>query len=149
VSAVTHEPLPEAPSGQRRPFRPGLLQLEPPRLLGSRCSACGTATFPARAFCPHCRATSGIEGTTLAADGRIHSFTVVRQAPAGVEVPYVLAQIDLADGVRIMAQVVGAEPDRIALGAPVALELVPFPAVVGEDGQPVGYRFRTRQEVTA
>jgi uncharacterized OB-fold protein len=146
---VTHEPLPEASSGQRRPFRPGLLQLEPPRLLGSRCSACGTATFPARAFCPHCRATAGIEGVPLAADGHIHSFTVVRQAPAGVEVPYVLAQIDLADGVRVMAQVVGAEPDRIALGAPVVLELVPFPAATGEDGQPVGYRFRTHQEVSA
>lgn len=149
MSAVTRVPLPEAPSGSRRPFRPGLLQLEPPRLLGSRCSACGTATFPARAFCPHCRATAGINGVALVPDGHIHSFTVVRQAPAGVDVPYVLAQIDLGDGVRVLAPVVSAEPEGIVLDAPVSLELTPFADASGEqDGHLVGYRFRVDQEMT-
>jgi uncharacterized OB-fold protein len=149
VAAATRVPLPEASSGSRCPFRPGLLQLEPPRLLGSRCSACGTTTFPARAFCPHCRATTGIDGVALTPDGHVHSFTVVRQAPAGVDVPYVLAQIDLGDGVRVLAQVVGAEPERIALGAPVSLELAPVADAAGQpDGQLVGYRFRVDQEMT-
>jgi uncharacterized OB-fold protein len=148
MSAPTRVPLPEA-SVPRRPFRPGLLQLEPPRLLGSRCSACGAATFPARAFCPHCRATTGIAGVALAPDGHIHSFTVVRQAPAGVDVPYVLAQIDLTDDVRVLAQVVGAEPEEIVLGAPVRLDLAPFAGSAGgQDGELVGYRFRVDQEMT-
>jgi uncharacterized OB-fold protein len=126
------------------------LQLEPPRLLGSRCTACAAATFPARAFCPRCRATTGITDVELAPRGRIHSFTVVRQAPAGVEVPYVLAQIDLADGVRVMAQVVGVEPEGITLDAAVSLELTPFSDVADEeDGQPIGFRFRADMEATA
>ncbi|BBF99623.1 MULTISPECIES: Zn-ribbon domain-containing OB-fold protein [Pseudonocardia] len=129
-----------------RPFREGLLALEPPRLLGSRCTDCGAASFPARAFCPSCR-TGAVEPTELSPDGRVHSFTVVRQAPAGVEVPYTLAWVDLpTDRVRLMAQVVGVVPEAVALDMPVALELTPFGTA--EDGaELVGYRFRATGEV--
>jgi len=124
------------------PFREGLLSLDPPRLLGSRCRACSTATFPAREVCPACRAADVAAGSELSPEGRVHSFTVVRQAPAGVTVPYVLAWIDLpADDVRLMAQVVGVAPEDVALGQPVALELTPFGG--GDAGtELIGYRFR-------
>lgn len=130
---------------QTRPFREGLVSLEPPRLLGSRCGACATATFPPREFCPACRAVEGLEQTELDRRGRIHSFTVVRQAPPGVEVPYVLAWVDLpADQVRLMSTVVGAEPEAVELGLPVELELTPF--ATGEDGaELVGFRFRVTE----
>src|ERR1700750_1375277 len=100
-----------------RPFREGLLRLEPPRLLASRCGACGAKAFPARTFCPACRAVDGLAETELGVHGRVCTFTVVRQAPPGVEVPYVLAQIDLpADDVRLMATVVGVEPEDVVIG---------------------------------
>jgi uncharacterized OB-fold protein len=130
-----------------RPFREGVLRLDPPRLLGSRCPACRTTAFPARAFCPACRAVGGLADTELGVEGRVHSFTVVRQAPPGVDVPYVLAQIDLpADGVRLMATVVGVAPEKVVLDMPVTFELAPFGTA--EDGVALlGYRFRARAEV--
>ncbi|GAA5165357.1 MULTISPECIES: Zn-ribbon domain-containing OB-fold protein [Amycolatopsis] len=124
-----------------RPFREGLLELAPPRLLGSRCGRCATVAFPPREFCPACRATTGITGTALPAEGVVYSFTIVRQAPPGIEVPYVLAYVDLPDGVRVLGQVAGIEPDEVAIGLPVHLELTPFGR--DDDGtELVGYRFR-------
>jgi uncharacterized OB-fold protein len=65
----------------------------------------------------------------------------VRQAPPGIETPYVLAQIDLpADGVRVMATVIGVRAEDVRLDMSVRLELSPFG--VAEDGAAlVGYRF--------
>jgi uncharacterized OB-fold protein len=125
-----------------RPFRESLLRLEPPRLLASRCTACGATAFPARPFCPACRAVDGLLETELTAQGHVYTFTVVRQAPPGVEVPYVLAQIDLpADDVRLMATVVGIAPEDVVIDLPVTLDLVPFG--MDEDGAPLlGYAFR-------
>ncbi|MDL5155603.1 Zn-ribbon domain-containing OB-fold protein [Actinomycetospora termitidis] len=132
-----------------RPFRADLLTLDPPRLLGSRCSACGTTTFPPRGFCPGCRSGAELETVPLTTEGRICSFTVVRQAPPGVEVPYVLAQVDLpSDEVRLMATVVGVAPERVALDQPVALEL--HPVGTADDGTTLlGYRFRAHPEEVA
>ena len=125
-----------------RPFRNGLLRLDPPRLLASRCTTCGATAFPARAFCAACRAVDGLVEVELTSRGRVYTFTVVRQAPPGVEVPYVLAQIDLpADDVRLMATVVGAAPEDVVIDMPVTLDLVPFG--VDQDGvRLLGYRFR-------
>jgi uncharacterized protein len=125
-----------------RPFRSDLLALDPPRLLGSRCRHCATTVFPPRGFCPGCRTGAELDPATLAVDGRICSFTVVRQAPAGIDVPYVLAQVDLpADGVRVMATVVGVPPEDVVLDMPVTLETCPFGTA--DDGAALlGYRFR-------
>ncbi|HYH35424.1 MAG TPA: Zn-ribbon domain-containing OB-fold protein [Nocardioides sp.] len=118
------------------------MSLEPPRLLASRCGACATTTFPPREFCPACRAVDGLERAELDTRGRVHSFTVVRQAPPDVEVPYVLAWVDLpVDRVRLMATVVGVEPEAVELDLPVELELTPF-ATDADGAELVGFRFR-------
>jgi len=128
-----------------RPFREGLLALDPPRLLGSRCGACGTTTFPPRGFCPACRAAEGLQRVELAAKGRVHSYTVVRQAPPGVEVPYVLAWVDLpSDQVRLMSKVVGIAPEEVVLDLPVELELAPF-GTADDGADLMGYRFRAAE----
>jgi uncharacterized protein len=130
------------PTAVDRPFRADLLTLDPPRLQGSRCTHCATTVFPPRSFCPGCRSGAGLDRVALVGEGRICSFTVVRQAPAGMDVPYVLAQVDLpADGVRLMATVVGVEPDEVVLEMPVTLELCAFGTA--DDGATLlGYRFR-------
>jgi Predicted nucleic-acid-binding protein containing a Zn-ribbon len=121
-----------------RPLRDGLLQTDPPRLLGSACRACSTRLFPARDFCPACGSDDIEGGVPLAADGTLYSFTVVRQAPPGRETPYSLAYIDLADGVRVMAQVAG-DPDTLHIGMPVRLDIRP---VARRDGcDLIGYVF--------
>jgi uncharacterized OB-fold protein len=133
-----------------RPFRADLLTLDPPRLQGSHCTHCATTVFPPRDFCPGCRSVDRLDRVVLRDEGRICSFTVVRRAPIGIDVPYVLAQIDLpVDGVRLMARVVGAEPQDVVLDMPVRLETCSFGTA--EDGATLlGYRFRaTAAEVAA
>ena len=101
-----------------RPLREGLFQFDPPRLLGSRCTACGTAIFPARDFCPKCRASGAQTRLPLSRQGTVFSYTVVHQAPGGRATPYVLAYVDLDDDVRVLAQVEHRHDD-MRIGMPV------------------------------
>lgn len=129
----------DKPQTAPRPFRPGLLQLDPFRLVGSTCTRCAASVFPARSFCPNCRAVDSVEPVTLQQEGVIHSFTIVRQAPEGVATPYVLAQIDLIDDqVRVMSQVVGVQVEQVHIGQPVVVEQAGF----GDSADLIGYRFR-------
>ena len=106
----------------RRPIRDGLLQFDPPRLLGSHCKACDTRTFPPRDFCPACLRDGPHDVVPLAASGTVFSYTVVHQAPGGRRTPYVLAYIDLDDAVRVLARI-DAPGEQIQVGDKVHLVL--------------------------
>lgn len=108
-----------------RPFREGLFETDPPRLIGSACRACGARAFPARPFCPACDSDQVDGGVQLARTGRLYSFTTIRQAPPGTKVPYNLAYVDLDDGVRVMAQVEG-DPGDLRIGMELELGLRPM-----------------------
>jgi uncharacterized protein len=134
------------------PVRPGILQTDPPRLLGAQCQACGTRVFPVRDFCPNCDSEAAPSPMELSPTGSIFSYTVVRQAPGTRAVPYVLAYVDLDDQVRVLAQVDG-DPQAVRIGQRVTLVLrnvVPPP-----DEPRLGYAFAPhppqtdRQEPTA
>lgn len=105
--------------------RDGLLQIDPPALIGSHCAACGTNSFPVRDFCPACLHEDELSERALSPGGTVFSYTIVRQAPPGWDVPYALAYIDLDDRVRVMAQVEDAV-DTIAIGARAHLVLRPL-----------------------
>jgi uncharacterized OB-fold protein len=53
--------------------------------------------------------------------GTIYSYTVVHRAPSSFadSVPYVVALIDLTEGVRMMTNVVGVPPSDVRIGAAV------------------------------
>ncbi len=92
------------------------------QLVAPKCQSCGRVFFYPRAVCPF-DWSSDIEWLALSGRGVIYTYTVVRQAahPAFAErVPYVLALIDLAEGIRIMSQV-AAHPDAIRIGMPVVV----------------------------
>lgn len=93
----------DQPSARKRPLRDGLLQFDPPRLIGSRCQGCGVVQYPARDFCPACRNDCQQTTVPLSDRGVVFSYTTVRQSPAG-RTPYVLAYVDLQDDVRVMAR---------------------------------------------
>jgi uncharacterized OB-fold protein len=103
-------------------FRPDVFELNPPRLLASVCSECETRTFPPREICPRCASASLEEKARLSTLGEVYTFTIVRQAPPGLTIPYVLAYVDLpADEVRVMARIVGSEPEEVEVGDAVEL----------------------------
>ncbi len=88
------------------------------RLSIPRCLDCGKHHFYPRVLCPHCH-SERLEWVDVSGQGTIYSFTVARK-PAGpafaAEVPYVIALVDLADGPRMMTNIVTATPDAVRIG---------------------------------
>ncbi len=89
-----------------------------------RCRACRTFRFYPRALCPECL-DDDVEWVAASGRGTVYSYTVCHRAaaPAFAErVPYIIALIDLDEGVRIMANLVGGTPQDVRVGLPVILD---------------------------
>jgi len=79
------------------------------RLLIRSCKACGAKHFMPRYLCPECW-SDDLEWVESSGRGRVHSFSVVHRAPTPVHManaPYVIALVDLDEGPRMFAHVVG------------------------------------------
>jgi uncharacterized OB-fold protein len=88
------------------------------------CGECRLRRFPPRAVCPACCSPS-ITWIRCAGRGTVYSFTVTHQnqAPGFRErLPYVLAVVELEEGVRLMTNVVGCAPAAVRIGMPVEVE---------------------------
>jgi len=86
-----------------------------------RCGACGKAQFYARSVCVHCQATD-LQWHKAAGTGRIASFSVIHRAPIAsfaADTPYVLALVDLDEGLRFMCNVLRCDPAQVRIGMPV------------------------------
>jgi uncharacterized OB-fold protein len=96
-----------------------------------RCRDCGTKRLPPRALCPACL-SGAIEWVRASGRGTVYSFTVTHQNQAPgfrEELPYVLAIVELAEGPRLMTNLVECAPDAVRIGQPVE---VVFDAVTPE-----------------
>ena len=112
------------------PIEPGLwaepeTPREKPRLIGSRCTICGEIYFPPKkkGWCLRCQKKS-LEEVKLSNKGKIASFTIVEQAPAGGfykgPVPYAYGFVDLTDQVRLKS-LYGHDLDKLQVGLEVEL----------------------------
>jgi uncharacterized OB-fold protein len=93
------------------------------RLEIQRCAQCRSWRYPPTIACPNCQSEELVP-TPVSGRGSVYSFTVVRQAfdPAyAAELPYVVALVELEEdaGVRILTNIVHAEPSTITVGMPV------------------------------
>ena len=124
-------------------FRPGELELAEDgtgHLVGGRCENCNAHYFPARQTCARCLSRD-VSRVPLSETGTLYTFTVVRQSIPMFEVPYVLGYVDLPEGVRLMGQISGIDPEDVRIGMTVTLSIEPFGE--DEDGNELtGYRFR-------
>jgi uncharacterized OB-fold protein len=108
-------------------------------LQGMSCSQCGMKAFPLREVCSAC-GSDQVNPVELAAAGKLYSFSEVHVAPKGFAVPYVVAYVDLDDGVRLFGQVEGAA-ETLALDQRVAV--VSGTIRTRNDGTPViSYKFK-------
>ena len=100
---------------------PALVEItsDGPVLVGGRCTACGSSSFPKAAVCTDCLALD-IATTQLPREGVLYSYSVVHQAPKGWTVPYALGYVDLPDGIRVLAHIAGAA-DEIEIDQKVRL----------------------------
>jgi hypothetical protein len=86
------------------------------KLLLQHCRDCNKARYPASAVCPHCTGRT-FDWRESAGRGEVYSWIVVRHPVPkevyGQDVPYVIALIDLQEGVRIASNVVGCDPEDV------------------------------------
>lgn len=89
-------------------------------LIYQRCPQCDHAQHYPRMICTACGATP--EWHHAAGTGTMYSFTVIRQngvAPFKSELPYVLAMVELPEGVRMMGTLTGCDPEAVQIGMAV------------------------------
>jgi uncharacterized OB-fold protein len=113
----THRPQPVI-TELNRPFFDGLATGE---LRLQRCDACQLLRYPIASLCPNCLGR-GATWETLSGRGIVHSSVVFHQvynpAFAG-EAPYNVSIVELAEGPRLMTNVVGIEPSAVRVGQAV------------------------------
>lgn len=83
------------------------------------CSACRGAVFPPRTICPHCGSVD-LSWRRAAGDGTVYSATMI--SPRDQE-PYCVALVDVAEGYRMMTNVVGTPSDDVRIGASVRVRI--------------------------
>jgi uncharacterized OB-fold protein/acyl dehydratase len=92
------------------------------RLLIQRCSGCGVLRHPPRPRCDKC---GSYEWTGQAASGRgtVYSFVVAHypQVPA-FDYPLPIGLIELEEGTRLVADLVGVDAADVKVGMPVVVE---------------------------
>ena len=120
----------------------------PARLIGTQCARCGTIAFPSQPSCPKCTSVD-VTQRLLARHGTLWSWTIQCFPPKsppyavddpGAFEPYGLGYIELPGEVRVEARLTEADPDRLRIGMPMELTLVPAPG--GETQGVVTYAFR-------
>jgi hypothetical protein len=101
--------------------------------MASRCQQCGTLHLPPRAICPKCHGEA-LTWTEVAGRGRLAAFTSVYIVPTamgaegyGRENPYVAGIVELDEGVKISARILGVDAKdaaSIRIGAPLSVEFL-------------------------
>ena len=108
------------------PVHDELFTIDPPRLLGARCTACGQHHFPRLAQCPYC-GDEQVEPVELSDHGSLWGWTEVLTAPPGYEgdVPFGFGVVELPEGIRIITRLASPVTGYEA-GQPMQLRIVPL-----------------------
>lgn len=110
------------------------------KLLIQRCGGCEALRFP---WLPGCNACGSPEWDTVEAGGAgtVYSYVVMHHPPfPAFDPPYAVGLIELAEGVRMVSNVVGVPYDKVRIGMPVRLEFLrvdeelELPVFRGSDG---------------
>lgn len=87
------------------------------------CHSCGALFRFIRELCPRCW-SSDLGWQVSTGRGVVIARTIIHTAPYEAmadRVPYVLALVELSEGVTMMANVVGCEPSAVSIGMPASL----------------------------
>ncbi|MGB8345360.1 MAG: Zn-ribbon domain-containing OB-fold protein [Ktedonobacteraceae bacterium] len=87
-----------------------------------RCDACSRPVFYPRSLCPHCFSDQ-LSWIVVTGKGTIYAYTVIHQAfgTFAGDVPFVVAIVELEEGVRVMTRIIGGPRERVMIGAPVCV----------------------------
>ncbi len=112
------KPVP-APDADSAPYWQGCREH---RLLIQKCGACGAVRFPPASLCPDC-GSAAHDWIAASGRGRVYSWIVVtypvpKDIYAG-DVPYVVALVELDEGVRLPTNIVECDPHDLMADMPV------------------------------
>jgi len=91
------------------------------KLLIQECQDCRSKIFYPRQYCPDCW-SSNLGWSEASGKGKVFTHTITL---AGVEekfaddLPYVLAMVDLEEGIRMMTRIVECDPEKVSIGMDV------------------------------
>ena len=98
------------------------------RFLIQWCTACDQVVFYPRENCPSCLGTS-FEWKQASGKGTVYASSVQHRAANPLmanRVPYVVAMVELEEGIRIMSNVIDCAPDDVVVGQAVQLTWEPL-----------------------
>ena len=115
-------------------------------LIGTKCGNCGKVDFPPRSVCPDCgrKSVGKMQSYKLAGKGTVVTYTTIYDAPSQFDMqkPYVMAIIQMEEGVRLTSQLIDVKPDDVNIGMKVQATF----RKLGQEGDAgvihYGYKFR-------
>ncbi|HEY0754554.1 MAG TPA: OB-fold domain-containing protein [Ktedonobacteraceae bacterium] len=125
------KPIP-VPDDASRPFFAGAREH---KLMIQRCAACGSAHWPVKSRCSVCFSTQ-ISWVQASGKATLYTFALMHQLyhPGfASELPYNIAEVDLAEGLRVISTIVGCSNADLRIGMPLE---VTFEAITDEVSLP-------------
>jgi len=103
------------------------------KLMATRCANCAQTFLPPRAICPHCYGDQ-MEWVETSGKGKLAAFTLIYVGPTFMSAegfdrnnPYATGIVELDEGVKISARLIGVDaknPASIQIGAPMRVAFV-------------------------
>jgi uncharacterized protein len=90
-----------------------------------RCGECGALRHPPGPACLSCGALRNQGYQVAAGTGTVYSYVVHRHPPVpGKQLPIIVALVELAEGLRVMAELTGTDPEKVYIGMPVRTSFI-------------------------
>jgi len=125
------KPVP-IPDEESQPFFDGAREH---RLMIQKCETCGVVMWPVKSRCDNCMQPT-VNWVQARGKAMLYSFVLMHQVyhPGfASEVPYIIAQVDLVEGLRILTNVVDCSNSDLQIGMPLE---VTFEAITDEVSLP-------------
>jgi uncharacterized OB-fold protein len=118
-----------------------------PRLLAGECEDCSQRVFPPPAVCPFCMGER-LRSVPISRRGTLYSYSCLAQGAPEFDSPYVIAYVDMPEGVRVFTQIAAADPKSLVCG--MTVELMPARPKTDRYGRAVGqFQFAPVAESTS
>jgi uncharacterized OB-fold protein len=118
-----NRPLPSPITPEAQPYWDGLKEN---KLMLPKCDDCGKPFFYPRVLCPNCHSRN-ISWMQASGRGKLYSFQIAHRSlnrAFKVELPCVMAMIELEEGPRVLSNLINIEPDPNVVKCDMPVEVV-------------------------
>lgn len=91
------------------------------------CAACEASFFVPQLLCPSCRSADWAYQAS-SGSGAVYSYTVIHRPPdPSFEAPFVVADVQMDEGWRMLSWIVDCDIDQVTIGMAVQVQFVDRP----------------------